>query len=115
MVFSAHVIEHVPKPFSMVKEMVRVSSREVKVVCPHRFANGYWITWKGNGYHWTKKHHINNMTFNWFLVAGKLLNCKSRVTASAVYWFPFVSFHLFNIPIEITARYHKHVDRPKLY
>jgi len=38
MVNCSHVIEHVDKPFALMKELIRVSKRYVIIKCPHRYA-----------------------------------------------------------------------------
>lgn len=36
-VYCSHVIEHVKKPFQLLKELIRVSNRFIKLRLPHRF------------------------------------------------------------------------------
>ncbi|MGB8780352.1 MAG: class I SAM-dependent methyltransferase [Candidatus Bathyarchaeia archaeon] len=40
MVYSHHVIEHVPNPFLMLKELIRVSRYKVQIYCPHHMGAG---------------------------------------------------------------------------
>jgi SAM-dependent methyltransferase len=111
LVISNHVIEHVADPLKMLSEMIRVSNHLVKITCPHRFGNGFWVVWNKNGYRWTKKHHVNNMTFTWFIIAAKNLNYDCEVKCSDFYYFPTSFFRLFSIPLEITAKITKRKNK----
>lgn len=76
-VFSSHVIEHVPNPLLMLKEMCRVSKRKIVVRCPHR---------KGSGA--KKLFHLHYLDEKWFQsVVTKLgFQCKPFIRA---FDFPF--------------------------
>jgi len=66
-VFSSHVIEHVPNPFLMLREMCRVAERKVIVRCPHR---------KGSGA--VMPYHINFLDEEWFERATCKLGLKAK-------------------------------------
>ena len=70
-VFSSHVIEHVPDPFLMFKELLRVSSKELLIRCPHK---------EGSGAH--VPGHVSFFDFDWFLNEAKKHNieCKCRIS-----------------------------------
>jgi hypothetical protein len=59
LVYSSHTIEHVPEPFRMFRELVRVSKRKVVVKCPHRLGSGG-----------RRPFHINFFDEGWFKVAS---------------------------------------------
>jgi hypothetical protein len=59
LVFSSHTIEHVPDPFLMFRELMRVSGRKVVVKCPHRLGSGG-----------RRPFHINYFDEGWFKVAA---------------------------------------------
>lgn len=59
LVYSSHTIEHVPDPFKMFRELVRVSNRKVVVKCPDRLGSGG-----------RRPFHINYFNEDWFKVAA---------------------------------------------
>lgn len=70
-VFSSHVIEHVPDPFLMFKELMRVSSKELLIRCPHKDGSGAHVP-----------GHLSFFDFDWFLNEAKKYNieCKCRIS-----------------------------------
>lgn len=91
-VYSSHTIEHVENPFQMLKEMVRVSKREIEVVCPFKY----------------QKHHIavhvNPMNKRWFMAAFEKLGIHAYKMIYTKYWSLFNSQIIalpFRIPLEI--------------
>jgi len=67
-VVSYQTIEHVPTPELMLYEMVRVSTRRVLVVCPHRLKfNIHALGYKG---------HINKFGNQWFKKMFEMLHCR---------------------------------------
>lgn len=78
-VYSHHAIEHVPKPFIMLKEMVRVSSDKIFITCPHRYV----------GDHKSQPGHINHFNEGWFEFAiSKLGVRRHKITLSQWRCFP---------------------------
>jgi hypothetical protein len=71
----------------MVAEMVRCSSKEVLVICPHR-----WDCL----YHFSRGYHINFLSKRWFVFVAEKLGCFIRVHYSE---FGL----LLSFPTEITA------------
>ncbi|MFA5365931.1 MAG: methyltransferase domain-containing protein [Candidatus Bathyarchaeia archaeon] len=97
-VFSSHVIEHVPKPFLMLKEMWRVCKSQVKIVCPHGFGDRLARR--------DKRVHINHLTGEWFDCAGRKVGCsKISVAYSAYYYIPHKFLPWFMFPLELTVYY----------
>ncbi|MCW3980084.1 MAG: class I SAM-dependent methyltransferase [Candidatus Bathyarchaeota archaeon] len=96
-VISHHMIEHLKKPEHSVKEMLRISKGQVKIVCPHRFGHYAKIA----------PDHINFFNKRWFgRLAGKL-NVKENVRTifePAIY---FGLFGLFMRPSELVVEYRK--------
>jgi ubiquinone/menaquinone biosynthesis C-methylase UbiE len=39
LVYSHHLIEHLSNPILFIKECIRVSKREILIICPHRFSS----------------------------------------------------------------------------
>jgi ubiquinone/menaquinone biosynthesis C-methylase UbiE len=55
LVYSHHLIEHLSNPILFIKECIRVSKREILIICPHRFSSHA----KGGGH----KHIFNKLWF----------------------------------------------------
>ena len=55
MVYCFHVVEHVQNPILLIRELIRVSKKQVIIECPH------WISWGAK-----KPGHINFFRTNWF-------------------------------------------------
>lgn len=93
-VYSNHVIEHVDNPYRMIREMLRVSAYEIKIITPHRFFSG---TFKAE-----HKHAFNR---TWFLQTLRKLGIYSIYTCySAFSGFPHPFLSLFRLPSEITVQ-----------
>jgi len=99
LVYSSHVIEHVSDPIKMLKEMVRVSKSDIKVVCPH---------WIGDKLAGKNPYHISYFRLRWFYTFAKRNNlfCKCFITQ---YYRGKISL-ILNIPSEITALFTKIED-----
>ena len=70
-VFSSHMIEHIKKPRKMLRELLRVSKRQVIVRCPHR---------KGSGA--KRPFHINYLDEEWFNDSFSKLGVKPQIVVT---------------------------------
>lgn len=66
--FSSHTIEHIKNPRKMLRELLRVSKRQVIVRCPHR---------KGSGA--KRPFHINYLDEEWFDNSLATLGFKPKI------------------------------------
>lgn len=71
MAFSSHMIEHIKKPRKMLRELLRVSKRQVIVRCPHR---------KGSGA--KRPFHINYLDEEWFNDSFSKLGVKPQIVVT---------------------------------
>jgi ubiquinone/menaquinone biosynthesis C-methylase UbiE len=94
LVFSSHVIEHIPNPALMLSEMDRVSRNRVKVICPHGFGDRLARR--------DKKLHINSMSGAWFKQSAAVLGCAVSVDYSQYYFFPHKYAPWLRFPLELT-------------
>lgn len=62
-VFCAQVIEHVPNPLNLFKELVRVSKDKVTVETSHWIGEMVQSMKSKTAKRWLKKHHITKMNF----------------------------------------------------
>jgi ubiquinone/menaquinone biosynthesis C-methylase UbiE len=85
-VFSSHVIEHVPDAKAMLLEMNRVCKRKIIIHCPHR---------KGSGA--VRPFHVNYLDENWFQ------NVASNIGLSIKYSFSY-EFPIFRGIVKFTPR-----------
>ncbi len=93
LVISTACIEHVPDPYKMLLELMRVSSNQVIVKCPHHFGDT-----KKNKMH---LHHFNRRSFE--RVLNKLgVSYELSITAWKV--FPHSWLPLVRLPLEITVK-----------
>jgi SAM-dependent methyltransferase len=76
LVFSSHVIEHVPDPKKMFGELCRVTGRRVIVRCPHKRGSGA-----------KRPHHINYIDEEWFRKAAESIGVAHRERIT-IYDFP---------------------------
>jgi SAM-dependent methyltransferase len=91
-VFSSNVIEHVPNPELMVREMVRVSRDRVVVVVPHRY-----------GHNAKQEGHIHYFSNKWFLrVIKKIEGVYNWDMVQSERGLPFGFFGLVRVPDQIT-------------
>lgn len=58
-VFCAQLIEHVPKPMALIRELSRVSNRKVVIETCHRFSE--MLQRHRQTRKWNKEHHISKM------------------------------------------------------
>jgi len=97
---SCHVIEHVPNPTRMLREMLRVVKPAgfIQVVCPHRLDHRR-----------KKRLHINQFNLKWFKQTLRMLDSvqNSQVAYSNWKCLPHVSFTVFRLPSEITVNARK--------
>jgi SAM-dependent methyltransferase len=70
-VFSSHTIEHVKDPLRMLKELFRVSKRQVTVRCPHK---------KGSGA--KRPFHVNYFDEEWFQTSLAKAGFRGKVLVS---------------------------------
>lgn len=72
LVFSTHVIEHVPDPKKMFAELCRVSKEKVLIRCPHKRGSGAKRT-----------HHLTYIDEAWFTDAAQSISVAhcERITA----------------------------------
>jgi len=92
-VYSAHVIEHVDKPFAMLREMVRVARIRVTVRCPHRLGERFFRR--------QTPHHVNFFGVTWFTKAFRKFNCISIVDIIDYAPFPNKFITLLRLPYEM--------------
>ena len=98
MVLSHHSIEHLQHPEFVIKEMLRVSTGYVRIICPHRFSEYAKIT----------KDHRQFLNKRWFLNLAKHLNAEVNVKttcAPLVYCGPV---GLLMSPNELIVEMKKH-------
>jgi SAM-dependent methyltransferase len=91
-----HVIEHVPSPRRLLDELLRVSSYEVTLHCPHGL---------GDRLEGRFDCHIHFFNRRWFVEAAKKLDCfvVTRVTREKT--LPFNYFSLgFKVPLELEIK-----------
>lgn len=104
---SDHLIEHVPDPFLMLRELVRVCSDKLVVKCPHRYGDRvYW--WHDPA----DTLHCNFFSKKWFrhaLVALKRV-CYGKVSYTKFQPVPHALFPLVHLPLEITVEIRKKVN-----
>ena len=97
---SCHVIEHVPNPTRMLREMLRVvkPGGSIQVVCPHRMAHRR-----------KKRLHINQFNLKWFKQTLRRLDTvqNSQIEYSNWKCLPHSAFALFRLPSEITVNARK--------
>ena len=109
-VLCSQVIEHTDKPFSLLKELIRVSTLKVIVETVHRLGDSAALSHKRRV--WIKKHHISKFNFRWFEKASKSLGCyvaNSRILGWE--YFPARFLPLVQLPNEIRVEIVKGVTR----
>lgn len=103
-VFGFHVIEHTDDPMHSLRELIRVSSRNVIVKTPHRLSRTAALC------RWHK--HTFNKT--WFLKALTKIKQVTPLTFiveySAYAKFPHMFLPILQVPQEITAYIYKLSD-----
>lgn len=106
LVISAQVIEHIPRPFVMFKELSRVSRGRVVLETMHRLGEAFDGHFKPRSAKWFKIHHINK--FNIRILNAYGAACGLRVVKNQVleyFYFPHEYFTLFRFPKEIRVVY----------
>ncbi len=97
---SSHVIEHVQDHFLMFKEMVRVSSDKVTVLCPHELGELALLP--------KNPFHLGYFKKSWFYNAARKLGVNSvLVSYSKYHGFPNEFFPLFSLPFELKTEVRK--------
>ncbi|PVX24556.1 MAG: hypothetical protein CW691_07245 [Candidatus Bathyarchaeum sp.] len=99
-VYSSHVIEHVPEPVKVLDEMVRVSSSQVELLCPH---------WLGDKLGGKNPYHLSKFRVKWFAAYAKnrQLFCRCRITRYFDTKKGFGIVRLLRIPHEIHVLFGK--------
>ena len=107
-VCSDHLIEHVPKPFQMLRELVRVCSEKAVVKCPHRYGDRVFF-WHNPA----DTLHCNFFSKKWFFTALTALQneCYGRVAYTKFQAVPHALFPLIHLPLEITVEIRKKRDK----
>jgi len=98
LVLSHHSLEHLTHPEFAIKEMLRVSSGYVRIVCPHRFSKYAKIT----------KEHKQFLNKRWFLNLAKRLGVEVNVKTT---FAPLVYYGLVGLlmrPDELIVELKKH-------
>lgn len=88
-VYSHHVIEHIADPFRFLYECVRVASRKVIIICPHRYAKNQ------------PKSHIH--FFGGRSFSEVLRQFDFEIAVSQFTYFPHTFFPLIRYPSELTV------------
>lgn len=72
-VYSSHVIEHVPDPQMMFSEICRVASKRAIIRCPHKRGSGA-----------KRPHHINYIDEEWFTQAAQKVGVEHQERMTVV-------------------------------
>ena len=110
--YSTHVIEHVPKPALMLRELIRVSSSIVTVECPHRYGETLQIWGREYSRKWMRKHHINHLYPGWFQQEATKLGWYAESTPTRMMGFPHNAFRFMVLPFFIRVTLRKESERP---
>lgn len=104
--FSSHVIEHVDNPFSMLREMARVTVKKglVEIKCPHRFST------RRSG---ASKHHKHYFNITWFMKAAEKCGLTWMETKINCRSFPHEFMPIFKLPNEISIVFRKPLEPPQ--
>lgn len=96
------MIEHNADPFKVLMELVRVSNNVI-VVETMDYKGELCFSKKNR--EWFKQNHVSKLSFGWFRVAAKVLNCQ--ITKEYVItWrgIPHNYVPVFQVPAEIGVR-----------
>jgi ubiquinone/menaquinone biosynthesis C-methylase UbiE len=101
LVISRQLIEHVKSPMKVLCEFTRVTRHQIIIECPHRLGDRIQAKTRV-AKKWNREHHINALSFKYFLAASHVLNLdlKRTETLSEVY-FPNSVFRLLTFPYVI--------------
>jgi hypothetical protein len=111
-VISSQVIEHVPNPFLMLKELTRVSKCFVRVETVNRFGERFETFLKPKRRQWVVDHHINRFNRRWWNDAANRLNCRIiRSYELGYFCFPNTYFVLFRWPTSIGVVFEKNKSK----
>jgi len=92
LVYCSHTLEHFNQPLKVLKELIRVSNKEIIIKIPHRFS-------------YPKLRHIHKSFFNvsWF---GRVLSKNPDVAYYDIETFSrfFKFFPFISLPYNITVR-----------
>ena len=98
LVYSSHTIEHVPDPFKMFRELVRVSNRKVVVKCPDRLGSGG-----------RRPFHLNYFNEDWFKVAAFRVGVLCETFVNVVDDAPFTQRFYQKLPRALRFLYGRNV------
>jgi hypothetical protein len=91
-----HLIEHIPSPRLLLVELLRASSYQVTLHCPHRV---------GDRMEGRYNQHIHFFNRTWFVDAAKKLDCFVMTKVSQEKTLPFDIFSLgFKVPLELEIK-----------
>lgn len=77
-VISHHTIEHTSTPFKFLQEIIRVSKKDIEVICPHRLSCGA-----------KRPFHVVSFNRNWFLKSCRMLKLKNIDVKTSLIMFKF--------------------------
>ena len=97
-VFSQAMLEHVPNPTKCLLEMVRVASKEVKFIVPHRYFKGGFL----RGHPKTHKYNMfdTKNTSSWL----KRLNLSFAITKVEYKPYPYRVLPIIQLPYLIHVK-----------
>lgn len=107
-VICRQVIEHVPAPFMMLRELVRVARRFVRVETVNRFGERFETSFRPVSRRWINQHHINQFNRRWWNIAASKLGCRV-VNSYELSWFhfPLPYCYLFRWPVSVGVVFEK--------
>lgn len=109
-VVSNSVIEHISEPQMFLKELLRVSSFQVTILCPHRLGEAI-----SGGLH--NRFHLQHLNISWFSKVAKIYGCMVKAEIRRYRYLPFDFFPLFRFPRDLTvtlSKRDKYGRRPSL-
>lgn len=98
MVYSEHLIEHVPNPTLLLSELVRVSKDKIEVRCPHRYGDKMVHGPFGKPH----PEHVNSLSLKWFYTTLKRMGYPVFGYVSRWLHLPTEYISIFRVPLEIT-------------
>ena len=90
-----NILQYIDHPYLALKELLRVSTNKVVVVCPHK----YGAKIKGE-----YRQHRSVFNKKWFGVAVANLNFLVDANYSSFLFWPNQTFPLFRVPYQITVK-----------